>query len=257
MISWWQKRLVVRDLVRSCVLCAAGLAWLSACGARSSLLDGKPRSDGAGGDAGAGCEIDPERPTALKGRVRDFPSSHPDFEKFIGKDRGIVRSDLDAEGKPVYAGVKDNPTTSSKESFDQWYRDVPKINEGKDVSLPLAPVSGGVAIEDNAFFPIDGQLLGNEGRPHNFHFTLEAHTSFRYQGGEVFTFEGDDDLFVFINGRLALDLGGVHSTEEGSINVDDLGLDPAGLFPLDVFFAERHTDGSTFRLKLLGFNLCE
>ena len=80
---------------------------------------------------------------------------------------------------------------------------------------------------------------------------------FRYQGGEVFSFEGDDDMFVFIDARLALDLGGVHSTESGSVELDTLGLTPGGVFPLDVFFAERHTDGSTFRLHLLGFDLCE
>ena len=38
------------------------------------------------------------------------------------------------------------------------------------------------------------------------------------------SFYGDDDLFIFINGVLALDLGGVHQRLPGRVQVNDMGI---------------------------------
>ena len=88
--------------------------------------------------------------------------------------------------------------------------------------------------------------------PHNFGFTTELHTKFQYNGGETFMFTGDDDVWVFINNHLAVDVGGLHPPESKSVNLDAsatmLGITKGSVYNLDLFHAERHTPQSTFRV---------
>ncbi|MRG96320.1 fibro-slime domain-containing protein [Polyangium spumosum] len=205
---------------------------------------------GAGGGAGGG---GPSCDPILKATVRDFQVAHPDFEYVVGTDKGIVGGELGPDGKPVYAGNPTTPTTTGKANFDQWYNDVSGVNMAIPVEIPLMAAGGGTYTYNNsAFFPIDGQGFGNEGNVHNYHFTLELRTQFIYEGGEVFTFTGDDDLFTFINGKLVIDLGGVHGAQSATVDLDEraaeLGIEKGKTYPLDFFFAERHTSESNFRI---------
>jgi len=187
----------------------------------------------------------------VQAKVRDFTPDHPDFEHYCcGDSRHAVGSTLDQDGKPFLQTVDPNFFTSVA-AFAQWYRDTPGVNIPLGpIDLVLNQISPGIYSYDNQmYFPIDNQGFGNYlNFGHNFHFTSEIHTSFTYQGGEHFTFIGDDDVYVFINSQKVIDLGGVHVAETLSVSLDTLGLTLGNNYPLDVFQAERHTTQSTFRM---------
>ncbi len=239
----------------------SGSSGANTSGANTSGANTSGANTGGGDvkfDLGADIDLPPqdtgeeECGSILHGTLRDFRQSHPDFEYTIQVDPGIVAPALGGDEKPVYAGNPSTPTTHGQQDFDQWYRDVPGVNLAIPLEIPLTLQNGLFTYDNSAFFPIDGQGHGDEGNAHNYHFTLEIATEFTYQGGEVFTFTGDDDLFTFINGTLAIDLGGVHGPLTGSVNLDEkaaeLGITPGGTYSLHFFFAERHTSESNFRI---------
>ncbi len=229
-----------------------------------TLNDGAGGGDGAGGDGGCGPN--------LAGILRDFkganePGGHPDFEsvasKNFGLDPGIVKTALGADLKPVFAGP--TKSTTNQTNFDQWYRDTPGVNKTKIYTVPFqVDATGHVVYDTTAFFPLDNDPDGfgiTPGQVHDYAFTYELHTEFVYGGGEVFSFRGDDDVWVFLNHQLVVDLGGVHGAEAATVNVDAkaaaLGIQKGNTYPFDFFFAERHTTESNFRFETtLKFTNC-
>lgn len=226
---------------------------------------------------------DPPATVTLDGTARDFrgwdrPDTadarrHIDFENASGSEVGIVAPTLGGDGLPVYAKGTGagSATTHGGAAFDQWFRDTPLVNVAEPLSLTLTrQVDGSYRFDDPTFYPLDDSgwvalgreptRVGADGQQHNFSFTAELHSELRYDGGETIEITGDDDIWLFVNGRLALDLGGVHDAMNASVDLDQrtvaLGLTRGRIHDLDLFVAERHSNRSTFRITTpqLGFD---
>jgi fibro-slime domain-containing protein len=191
-------------------------------------------------------------------------------------------------------GTADQLMITSADTFAQWYVDAPGVNKTVVGSMTLTRVgTSSTYVFDSAqtplgnttntsrlgFFPLDGIPVPSSwgitppsgmtpptpGLNHDYGFTTELRYWFTYQGGEVLNFTGDDDVWVFINARLAVDLGGLHpragdqppGSPIGTIDLDSnaarLGIVKGGVYEMALFHAERHTDQSNFKLTLGGF----
>jgi fibro-slime domain-containing protein len=154
-------------------------------------------------------------------------------------------------------------STTTASNFSRWFRDIPGVNMSKPQNIRLVrePGTNTYTFNDRTdsayqgmggFFPINGDLMGNSANgTKNFHFTFELQTQFQYKAGtgQVFSFTGDDDVFVFIDGKLVIDLGGVHGAMNQSINLDRLNwLVDGQNYTLKFFFAERHRTESNCRI---------
>jgi fibro-slime domain-containing protein len=219
----------------------------------------------AGIDAGALPPVEPPG-SFLTMYLRDFkrydpkdPSTNPDFGN-VTSEKSVVQAVLGDDGKPVYKAPDNDLPTFGKWFFDQWYRDTPGTNYTVVYPLPLSrptaseyeydsEKSGTPDVNEGmlrrVFFPIDdgspfATPFGNQGSRHNKAFTAEIHLVFTLdRSGGSLTVRGDDDVYLFINEKLVVDLGGTHVAKGVEVQVDDLNLSIGQTYPLDLFYAER------------------
>lgn len=115
-----------------------------------------------------------------------------------------------------------------------------------------------LSYNSSSFFPLDA-ITGASGDgdtndAHNYFFTVQIDLDLIYDPllTNTFSFTGDD-VWVFINDELVLDLGWVHGASTAGFNMNTVATDQmitAGdIYSFSFFFAERHFTQSNVNIS--------
>ena len=154
----------------------------------------------------------------------------------------------DAAGKEYTNAVcRDIDLVLDEEGF--WLADISENNEdGGFFPIDNLEFLDSAKTVRNPKFDWDDQLTKN-GKKHNYSFAMKISAQFKYIKGQYFEFRGDDDVWVFINNRLVVDIGGCHNPVERAVDLDTLGLIEGREYPFHIFFSERNSNGSNFKMR--------
>ncbi len=194
-------------------------------------------------------------------------------------EQGLVEFELDEDYLPVATG---NGVLTANRGIDtkRWFSVVDGQSTSYAGTLKMKYQAAGAefVFEAEDFYPLDVAEFSegdfaNEDR-HNHLFTMNFAVPFTVllSGAEEVEIEADDDTFVFVGNKLAIDMGGVHEATTGRLVIHENGEIYAGVDGEDlaysgvtvnggegsivrIFHADRDSEDSVFNVKFAGMNL--
>ena len=199
-------------------------------------------------------------------------------------EKGLVDYYLDEHFLPVALGGKLMPNrgvvgkSSENSNFQKWFTAV----EGKSSSyagvlkMDYREMGAEFSFYKAEFYPLDDVKNDtmSSADPHNHLFTMDFAVPFRvlFSGNENFEITADDDTFVFVGDKLAVDMGGIHDAVTGQMQINTDGevyakvgdedfaftgidLRDSESSMIRIFHADRDSDASTFNIKFTGMDL--
>jgi fibro-slime domain-containing protein len=220
----------------------------------------------------------------VSGVLRDFiPTTHPDFgvDQTNADDTiGWIEDSLDLNGKPI---VKTGSSPSSVTKFGEWFNTINGVNKATTFStrlLQTGPAANGDEEDRYRFLsevfiprPLEAFGVNPAGYPRegtdNTFFTWEIHTYVKYNATAnaplPLTMSSSDDMWVFINGKLACDLGGIHPLKNCTIDLNNLVVShsltqtDSDIYRCDIYYAHRNSkrDAPGIMIELPKVELCD
>ena len=194
-------------------------------------------------------------------------------------ERGLVEYDLGEDHLPVF---KAGELLSNRGLSDsgRWFTAV----DGKSASyigaIKMEYVAAGAVFSftRDEFYPLDeadfskDDIVNRDGHNHLFTMGFAVPFTVLASGEESFEMEADDDTFVFVGDKLAIDMGGIHDTAIGRLVIQDNGevyaasgneelaftgirLTKGDGSIVRIFHADRDEDESVFNMRFAGMNL--
>lgn len=227
-------------------------------------------------------EYDENSRGALKKRQFEWASCGYYYNEI---ENGLVDSELDEQYLPVAVGgnlVSNRGVEGA--NFVRWFSRVDGLTTSHVAEMKLKYDSDETSfnIDEQKFYPLDelaakgetfiGDAINSDGHNHLFTMNLGIPIRVLANGEEEFTVTADDDTFVFVDKKLVLDMGGVHSATTGSFRITEDGEVYAGVSKeeprytgvnlerengavIRIFHADRNSSESVFKMKVKGMVL--
>lgn len=193
-------------------------------------------------------------------------------------EKGLVEYNLNENYLPVAVSGKLTPNRGI--NMDRWFNEV----EGKsknytgNVKLQYKADGAQFSFYQKEFYPLDevdfskDDPVNRDGHNHLFTMSFAVPFTVLKSGNETFEIMADDDTFVYVGDRLAIDMGGVHEATTGRFTIAENGEVYASVRDEEpaytginvgeeegsivrIFHADRDSNESVFEVAFTGMNL--